>query len=297
MRRLLTGTAWLLTSVFLLAVASPLLRGQAAHTADQSSLEFEVASIKPNSDFSAMPTFLLQPGGRVTITAYPLFQLIRVAYNSNAIQTEAQIVGGPDWLKSERFDFVAKADGSLDADETGRPMRLLAMLRSLLDDRFHLRVHTELREASVGLLVLANRDGKIGPQLHQSAQDCRGPVGNLLPPDSPRWCGWRGGGTGHYTIQGLTMADFATGVAGTWTVGRPVLDRTGLSGRWDAQIDFVPTFVPGPNADSGPVPNPSADTGPSMLSAMQEQLGLKLRVARARVDYLVIDHAEKPTPD
>ena len=93
------------------------------------------------------------------------------------------------------------------------------------------------------------------------------------------------------------MADMATGFAGTWTVGRPVLDRTGLSGRWDAQIDFVPTFVPGPNADSAPIPNPSADSGPGMLSAMRDQLGLKLEAARTKVEYLVIDRVERPAPD
>jgi uncharacterized protein (TIGR03435 family) len=259
---------------------------------------FEVASIRQNRDGSAPQKFDWQPGGRVTVTAYPLFQLIRIAYNSNSLQTEGQIVGGPNWLKSDRFDFVAKANGSLDADETGRPTLLIAMLRSLLEDRFHVRVHTELRDASVYLMVLAKKDGSLGPQLHRSSQqDCRGPVGTLVPPDSTHWCGWRGGGTGRYTIQGLTMADMATGFAGTWTVGRPVLDRTRLSGRWDAQVDFVPTFLPGPNADSAPIPNPAADSGPSMLSAIADQLGLKLQAGRARVEYLVIDSVERPTPD
>jgi uncharacterized protein (TIGR03435 family) len=172
------------------------------------------------------------------------------------------------------------------------------MLRSLLEDRFHVRVHTELRETPVYLLELSNKDGKLGPQLHRSAQeDCRGPVGTLVPEGSTHWCGWRGGGTGHYTIQGLTMADFATGFAGTWTVGRPVVDRTGLPGRWDAQIDFVPAFVAGPNTDSAPIPNPSADSGPGMLSAMRDQLGLKLEAARARVEYVVIDRVERPPPE
>jgi uncharacterized protein (TIGR03435 family) len=263
-----------------------------------ASPAFEVASIRQNRDGSVPQKFDWQPGGRVTVTAYPLFQLIRIAYNSNSIQTEGQIVGGPSWLKSDRFDFVAKANGSLDADETGRPTLLIAMLRSLLEDRFHVRVHTELRDALVYFLALANKDGRLGPQLRRSAQeDCRGPVGTLVPPESTHWCGWRGGGTGRYTIQGLTMADMATGFAGTWTVGRPVLDRTGLSGRWDAQIDFVPTFLSGPNADSAPIPNPAADSGPSMLSAMRDQLGLKLESARGKVEYLVIDRVERPTPD
>jgi uncharacterized protein (TIGR03435 family) len=259
---------------------------------------FEVASIKQNNDINIQQDFQLQPGGRVTITAYPVFQLIRIAYGSNSVQTEGQIVGGPNWLKSDRFDIVAKADGSLEADETGRPMRLLAMLRSLLEDRFHLRVHTEPRSASVYELVLEAKNGKLGPQLRRSAQqDCSGPVGNLIPPDSTRWCGWRGAGTGHYTIQSLTMESFATGFAGTWTAGRPVLDRTGLSGRWDAQIDFVPTFIAGPNPDGAPIPNPAADSGPSMLSAIRDQLGLKLQAAKAKADYLVIDRVERPVSD
>jgi uncharacterized protein (TIGR03435 family) len=287
---------WALVGCLLLAELALGARAQRA-PASGERLSFEVASVRQNPDTVASPTFELSPSGRLTVTAYPLFQLIRIAYVSNSIETEQQIVGGPNWLKSDRFDVVAKANGSIEADETGRPTRLLAMLRALLEDRFHLRVHTELREASVYLLVPANRDGKPGPQLHQSAQDCHGPVGNLVQPDSPRWCGWRGGGTGHYTIQGLTMADFATGVAGTWTVGRPVIDRTKLAGRWDAQIDFVPTFVAGPNADSAPVPNPNPNSGPDMLSAMRDQLGLKLEGAKANIDFLVIDHVERPSPD
>jgi uncharacterized protein (TIGR03435 family) len=98
---------------------------------DAQTLSFEVASVKQNTDARATPTWLLQPGGGVTITDSTLFQLIQVAYSSTSIQIADQIVGGPAWLKSDRFDVVAKANGSLEADETGRPMRLLAMLRVL----------------------------------------------------------------------------------------------------------------------------------------------------------------------
>jgi uncharacterized protein (TIGR03435 family) len=293
-RRLLAAGVLLLAGV-IGDFAVPRLQGQAQIAG--KALEFEVASIKQNTDAGATPTWLLQPSGGVTITAYSLFQLIAIAYDSNSIQTRDQIVGGPTWLKSDRFDILAKADGPLNADETGRPMRLLAMLRSLLEDRLRLRMHTEQRDASVYLL-LANEDGRLGPQLRPSAQqDCRGPVANVVPEDSSRWCGWRGFGTGRYAIQGLTMKDFARGLASAWEVGRPVLDGTGLSGQWDLQLAFVPTFVPGPNAESAPVPNPAADSGPSMLSAIRDQLGLKLQGGRAKVEYLVIDHVEKPTPD
>src|ERR1700730_15268876 len=97
-------------------------------------------------------------------------------------------------------------------------------------------------------------------------------------------------------ITGMTMEELARGFAGTWSVGRPVLDRTGLPGRWDVQLDFVQTFVAGPNADSAPVPNPSADSGPDMPSALRDQLGLKLQRSKARIEYLVIDQIARPQP-
>ncbi len=295
------GTPWRsLVSIVaaVLILTFPPLRAT-VKTAGQAGerLVFEVASIKQNLDTTTTPHFDWQPGGRVAITAEPLFQLIRFAYNSNSIQTEAQIVGGPRWLTSDRFDVIAKANGSLDGDETGRPIRLLAMLRSLLEDRFHLRVHTERRDAPVFLLVRQGQRRPLGPQLHPTRQqDCRGPVGTLVPPDSSRWCGLRGR-VGHYTIQGLTMADIAWVLSTSSSVGRPVLDRTGLSGRWDAEIEFVPAFIAGPNGDSAPVANPNADSGPSVFSAVQDQLGLTLEAAKANVEHLVIDHVDKPAPE
>jgi uncharacterized protein (TIGR03435 family) len=98
-------------------------------------------------------------------------------------------------------------------------------------------------------------------------------------------------------MQGLTMPQMTTILANNWIVGRPVLDRTGLSGRWDGSLEFVPAFLPGPNPDSAPVENPAADSGPNLLSAIQEQLGLRLEPAKAPVEVLVVDHAERPTPD
>jgi len=282
---------------FILFVLTSVLAASGAAAPQPTALTFEVASIKPNPDTTVTPHFDWQPSGRVIITAEPLFQLIRFAYNSNAIQTEGQIVGGPTWLKSDRFDILAKANGNLDGDETGRSARLLAMLRSLLEDRFRVQVHTEQRNAAVYVLSLDRKDHTLGPKLHPSAQqDCRGPVGTLVPADSTRWCGLRGG-SGHFAIQGLTMPDIAWVLATNWSVGRPVLDRTGLSGRWDAQLDFVPTFVPGPNANGAPVSNPDADSGPDMFAALRDQLGLKLRAEKAKAQVLIIDHVERPTPE
>jgi uncharacterized protein (TIGR03435 family) len=280
----------------------------AAQPPDQKSLAFEVASVKPNHDVNQPANFQLQPGGRVTITNFPLFQLIRAAYASDDIQLDDQVVS-PAWTKSERFDIVARGEGSIAPDNDGQPRRLVAMMRSLVEERFRVQAHTEMREMPVYLLVLANKDRKLGPRLHQSSQECGqssqefgGVIATVVPkpPDSTKWCGTRGGmGTGlsHVQMQGLTMAQVAASFADYWVVRRPVLDRTGLSGRWDGQIDFVAGFLPGPNPDSAPVANPSADSGPIMPAAIQEQLGLKLEPTKARVQVLVIDHVERPTPD
>src|SRR5579871_4196646 len=122
--------------VLLLIVAPALLHAQAP---EQKPAAFEVASVKLNPDAGATPAWVFQPGGVVTITAYRLHQLIAIAYDSPSIQTRDQIVGGPSWIKSDHFDIVAKAAGTFDNDETGRPTRLLTMLRSLIEDRFKLR--------------------------------------------------------------------------------------------------------------------------------------------------------------
>ncbi len=280
-------------ATFLLLILTIVGRAQ-----PRERLSFEVASIKQNTDAGAKPTFVLQPGGGVTITSYGLHQLIAIAYDSPSIQTRDQIVGGPAWIKTDRFDIVAKAIGSLDADENGRETRLHAMMRSLFEERFKLRMHSEYRQATIYLLMLANKDGRLGPQLRRSTQqDCSGPIANVAPEDSSRWCGWRGFGTGHDRIQGQTMDDLARGFASAWSIGRPIFDRTGLSGRWDVQLEYVPAFVAGPNSGSGPVPNPGADSGPDMLAALRDQLGLKLQSGRAAIEYLVIDHVERPSAD
>ncbi len=98
-------------------------------------------------------------------------------------------------------------------------------------------------------------------------------------------------------MQGITTPQMTTMFANYWDIGRPVLDRTGLTGRWDAKLDYVPAFMIGPNADAAPVPNPSADSGPNIFSALRDQLGLKLQPMKAAVDVIVIDHVERPTPD
>ena len=236
----------------------------------QSRDAFDVAIIKENTDAGAPPSWLMSPAGDVRITNYRLLQLIAIAYDSPSIQTRDQITGGPPWIRSDHFDIVAKGRGEIHA-----------MLRSLFENQLGLQMHSEYRDAPVFVLTFANKDRHLGPKLRPSQEVCHNPC-------------WSGLGTGHYVITGMTMAELARGLAGTWSAGQPVLDRTGLPGRWDVQLDFVETFIPGPNADSAPVQNPAADSGPDMLAALRDQLGLKLQSSKARIEYLVIDRIQRP---
>jgi bla regulator protein BlaR1 len=273
--------------------------GLQAQSADTEKVTFEVASVKPNTSNGGPQNIQCCAGGRLTVTGIPLRQLIRIAYGSAAIQTPGQIVGGPGWIGSDRFDIVAKAEGELRPDAQGRPTRLLAMLRALLEERFMVRVHTEMRETQTYALVVSNKDGRLGPSIHESKANCYSPQSPPppgQPPDPARLCGIRGG-NGYVTGQGATLAMMAANYANYPVVGRPVTDRTGLTGLYDWRIEFVPAFLNGPNPDSPPIANPAADSGPNLFTALQEQLGLKLQGEKTQVEYVVIDHVEQPTPD
>jgi uncharacterized protein (TIGR03435 family) len=172
------------------------------------------------------------------------------------------------------------------------------MLRNLLEDRFMVKVHTEKREVSIYALVLANKGGKLGRQLQPSDCPHPGAAPTQAPTDSAAACGrFSGLLTGNQNGHGVTLAQLARALSSCWSIRRPVLDRTGLSGAFDFHIEFTPAFVPAPNPGAPMVANPAADSGPNLFTAFREQLGLKLESTRGPVDVLVIDHGEQPTPD
>jgi uncharacterized protein (TIGR03435 family) len=259
---------------------------------------FEVASVKPNPADDVAEAVQLLPGGGVRMTGIRLQTLIRVAYASTSIQRGEQIVGGPSWIASERFDIIAKANGELTPDAEGRrPQRLIEMLKTLLEDRFGVRAHTERRKMPAFELRLSARDGTLGPKLKVSTAECARPIAGAKP-EPDRWCGFRsmrGGST--VTARHVTMAEVAAYFAGYAVVGRPIADETGLTDRYDFLVEFVNAFVENPNPNAPPIPNPNADSGPSLFTALVEQLGLTLRSANAMVPVLVIDRVDHPTPD
>jgi len=250
---------------------------------------FDVASVKPNPN-DVPEAISLQPNGGVRYTGFRLLTLIAIAYGS-PLQRFDQFLGGPSWIKTDRFDIVAKAGGDISADAQGRRSdRIIAMLRTLLEDRFQLRVHNETRDLPAYVLRRARRDGKLGPQIHESTIECpRFVTGAPLPAIDPdRWCGIRALG-GTITGHGVPASQIGANLSGYPMVGRPVIDRTGLTGRYDFHIEYAPSL-----ADA---PGDAVTAGPSLFTALSEQLGLALQSEKAPLPVTVIDRVEHPTPD
>jgi uncharacterized protein (TIGR03435 family) len=241
--------------------------------------QFEVATVRPNKSGESGASIGPRPGGRLNGTNQTARNLIRNAFNLQPFQ----MIGGPDWMDSDRFDIVAKAaDADLDAKGMLTPPQFMLRLQSLLEDRFKMAAHWETRELPVYALVVAV-EGKLGPALKVHAGDCdRARIGGTTPTSK---CGTRVNMTpagGQVSGVGIPMLTFARNLAGT--TGRNVIDKTGLAGGYDFEL----TFIPDQTADT---------TGPSLFTAMQEQLGLKLDSQRAPVEVLIIDRLERPTPD
>ena len=230
---------------------------------------FEVASIKPNPAKDAPESTSLQPGGGVRMTGFSVLRLIRVAY-ADAVQTPQQIVGGPPWITSDRYDIVAKAEGDVKLDPEGRrPLRVIEMLKSLLGERFALKVHMDTQRIAVFSLTL--RRAGPGIKLKPSTVDCK-----ISPP-----CGFRRV-PGLITARYITMQEVAAYFSGFNVIGRPIQDRTGLTDRYDFNLELTE----GPDADPG-----------TLYTALQEQLGLIFQREMAPMPVLVVDRVERPTPD
>lgn len=224
------------------------------HAQTSDSLRFEVATIKPATpdEIQAGISGIRTGRGRATGTNVTLKRCIIGSFHVGP----NQIVGGPDWLDSDRFHIEGKAEQSTNDDAA-----LDAMLRNLLADRFHLAVHREIRIMSA--LVL--EAGRKGPKLEQ------GDGGEAVTE----------GGHGQLKIRNESMDDFAERLARITDL--PVVNRTGLSGIFNLKLFWTP------DGD-----HPKADDPPSLFTAIQEQLGLRPTAGKAPVPVLVIDHAERP---
>jgi uncharacterized protein (TIGR03435 family) len=259
-----------------------------------STDSFEVASIKPRSGARILST--ASRPDRFTHPDATLIDLMRYAYNVQAFQIE----GGPGWMRSSRFEVNAKAATVPSVDG------MRALVRRLLADRFMLRTRTDTREMPMYELVVARRDGALGEKLRRSTFDCEAVIssGTATAEDlvrcdlrfRPKMVQARGGRPAIESmtlmLQGVRLSRLATLLQNE--VERVIVDKTGLDGTWDLEVEFAqqgrrPAGLPGP-------PSPPPD-GPPLMTAIQEQLGLKLESVRGPVPILVIDSAELPTPD
>ena len=248
-----------------------------AATAQQQSppLRFEVASIKPWSPPTTPVTGIRGPaapvGSGIFNRSTSLVRLIAEAYGVQ----DFQVNGGEDWLRTERYDVAARAGRKVSQPE------LQEMVKALLADRFTLRVRTETREMPILELRLARSDGRVGPNLH----DCSNPNDKegLSTPEKPFRAPRNGGVATSDCADGVrTLAVIATRHLQTI-----VVDKTGLTGQW--RFDF---YYSSENlSERG---NPDL---PSFEGAIREQLELRLDRTRGPGPVMVIESAERPTPN
>ena len=249
--------------------------------------KFEVAAIKPSTEPMLNYMYVRpQPGGRLTATG-PVHFLIQNAYGLQPFQ----VVGGPAWANSDRFDIDAKAEGNPTQKE------LVAMLGPLLEERFHLKSHRETRELPVYNLAIAKSGLKLTAPKNGNCSPVDSNPMVLPPPGTAPPCGRlvvRASPTGVTLLGGqVSISEFERVLSNV--MGRKVLDRTGLSGTYDIQVTFTPDSLAA-GLPSGVPPPPTGDAAPpSIVTAMQEQAGLKLESAKAPLEVLVVDHVERPT--
>ena len=266
-----------------------------AQDAPADALRFEVASVKSNTAGACPPCNLaLAPDG-VRVNNLPLATILAMSHRLQA----DQIVDVPSWARIESFNIIGKAPA-------GVPLTIdnvMAMMRDLLAERFQLKTRREMREQPVYALVQM-KPGAVGPKLAPANGDCPSLNGSPgrgtapLPAAPPTPAMLRCGGTtrpGSVSVHGMPLNVF-TRLVGP-IVGRIVINRTGLEGDWDLDLEFTPE---GPNPPGGPPPGAPASAAselPSVFTAVQEQLGLKLESTRAPVEVVVIERLARPTPD
>ena len=232
--------------------------------AQQPKPAFEVASVKRSH--SAQPNWsqTFQPGGRYVATNAPLVNLIQFAYGV----PDYRLDDVPGWVRTERFDVTAKAETDVPAEQIG------LMLRTLLETRFRLKIRREDRDMAVRTLVLARSDGRVGPNLEKVSKPDGCEAAMATPRDVPSAAVQSRGCNSMSTVAGL--------------VGRhmnaPVVDGTGLTGLFAYWMYYEPDLQTASDANL-----------PSFVTALSEQLGLRVQSGRGSVEVIVIESVERPT--
>jgi uncharacterized protein (TIGR03435 family) len=264
---------------------------------------YEVVSIKRNtSNALGSNGSSERPDGGFTLLNIPIMTL--VGRTQFPPIPPIDMVGLPEWARSERYDVSATSP----LGRPATPEERAAMLRHMLTERVKLVTHVEKRDMAVYELVRARSDGRLGPGIKPSEVDCvaktaadraaaEAAVAAGTPPPPPAipdlkapapLCGpirMIGGLEGD-----ITMANLARMLRGLGGIDRPVVDKTGLTGSYRLKLEFDLAM-----GQRGPAISPSADALPTVFSALQDQLGLRLESSKAEREVLVIDRLERPT--
>jgi bla regulator protein blaR1 len=256
---------------------------------------FEVASIKGNS--TSRPRVGTEPGGRFVASGVPLQVLIGNAYRGTLVEFSSK----PSWVDTDLWDIEAKAPEGSVPPRTGppdmsKPDTMGLMLQSLLEDRFQIRTHRETKQVPMYEVSIAPGGLKM-----KLSEDQTPPA---RPDGPPRGGGAPRGGMrmarGDFEGSAVSIANIVMTIG--QLSGRMTTDKTGLNGLYDFRLQWTPDPFAGPlpfeprgAAAAAAPPPPSDPTGPSLVTAIQEQLGLKLESTKGAVEVLVIDSVQKPS--
>jgi uncharacterized protein (TIGR03435 family) len=251
-----------------------------AQAAAQAPVQFEVVSIKRHVVLEAAGGTRTLPDGTYIMTNQTIESMIRLA----APVPVREVIGMPDWVKYERYDVTAKPPAG------ATPAQRSEMMQRMFADRMKLVAHVEQRERDTFALMLARNDGRLGPNLKPSTLDCSprpavtpGPL-PAPPVDVRNSCGMMMSQTS-IVSGGITMDRLAGALSGPAGL---VNNRTGLNGLYALELNYSPEGL----AAGG---DRAATDLPSLLTALQDQLGLKLQREKTMVPVLVIDSIERPS--
>jgi uncharacterized protein (TIGR03435 family) len=250
--------------------------------AQTAPMQFEVASIKPSAPPAVGENRVavgIAAGGRLTAQGVSTRMLMSIAFGVK----EHEIIGGPAWLDTQRYDISAKPDAASVSGQINQDQMRL-MIQALLAERFKLATHTENKEATVYAIV----PGKNGAKVPESESTADSPNRQMRM------------GNGQLNATGLPMKFLADSLSRI--LGRTVVDKSGLTGLRDFKLQWVPDEstsirmpgLPPPGGSESAAP-PSDSKGPTLFAALEEQLGLKLNTEKGQVTNIVIDHIEKPS--
>jgi uncharacterized protein (TIGR03435 family) len=251
------GTVWLSA----LLLAAPL--------APSAQVEFDAATVKESTSLSDGGTLRLMPGGGITAQHLPARSYITIAHQLQPFQ----LVGAPDWTRNTYYDIVAKPVGVASREQT------FAMLQTLLADRFKLTVHREKRQLD-GFALVRARANALGPGLRPSTVNCE-----TQSATEPRCRETRisfAGATRTLKLVGSPIWSLLQNVVNEMSA--PASDDTQLTGTFDIDLRWSSDVAP-------------SDDLQTFVTALQDQLGLKLERRRVTEEVVVIDHIERPTPD